>query len=250
MLLLRSIFIILCLLSFISCSKKNALADVELTIVNDTLYFYDIKNSPFGDNDYKRYDYERARDYSYNAVRYSLTNNTDKKLLFFIRDIDLIDIYGLETLIKHDKDTLISSSPLVNFSIEGDSCRMNYAWEKYIINEKKLRKLGAKRVTDLSRGYISYLTQSVVLNPGETREFQSIISLPFMVEMDYRIGQNPFYYELNGRFDYTFSLKYEISKGELIHQLKSSQIEELENNNIEIFDGKLFSNEVKLVGRK
>src|SRR5690606_8951525 len=85
----------------VACSDKPVLKrEVELTILNDTLSYYAKGDSLFKEG-HRRYSNDIQKQKSYNVVKYRLTNNTDKKLLFFVNDIDLIQLYGLNVKINY-----------------------------------------------------------------------------------------------------------------------------------------------------
>lgn len=230
----------------LSCNNKKDVVTLHLN--NDTIYYGAVRDSSFYQEWNRSYKDEQHKKKSFNVISYTITNPTDKRLLFLIKDIDLINVYALETIVKKNGVEQILEMPLYDFSLSViDSCsfcKSDLLFEQELAESAKLRLMGAKRNLFLFK---SYLTQSVILEPNETREFKAFISLPFMRESDPSTLQTHLSYDLRPNNKYKYSLHYKLKKEEVLEELTPQQIDELKRNKIEIFDGELISNEVDLL---
>lgn len=195
--------LLLFLLSMLSCQENTTKINedtFELTLLNDTVFFQG--KDP---DDIRRFSYntKEEKDKSYNKIRYRLSNRTNKKYMFFIRDVELAKIYGLNLDILKDGKKIRGGSVLLTRSIPTDSCFVQKT-EFLLENEmekrallQKLFNMGAKEY------YLHYLTQTVVIGPGESREFSAMLSLPFVFEDDiYKLYNNPYYFSLDPKLNY------------------------------------------------
>lgn len=232
----------------LSCNNKES--KLKLNLENKQLYFLASKDSSFYSSNQRHYSNKLQREKSFNLVSYTLTNPTSRSVLLLIKDLNLIDVYGLRINVKKENINIIADRPMSDFGKEViDSCsfcKSSLIFKQEAEEFSKLKLLGAKKNIHIFK---SFLTQSVILEPYETREFSAVISLPFVRESDPSTLQNNYSYDLRPNNNYTFSLSYEIDKTELLKELTLKQIDELTRNNIEIYDGKLISNEVKLIPR-
>lgn len=231
---------------FVSCNKQSQEkeGEVTLTLLNDSVTYIIPREWENEINHW--YENDAVKDSAYNVIRYKLTNNTNKKLLFLIRDIDLSDIYGIQLNIKEDGKLKNGNNSLIHPSFsDADSCTvcvMEYELKLWHKKAYKMDKLGIK-YSDASQVYERYLKQQVIISPGESREFAVLLPLPFIAYGHSYAYNYTFYPNLN----YTFSLDYSIEMKDLKETLPKREKDDLKRNNIEIFDGKITSNEVKLV---
>lgn len=73
-----------------------------------------------------------------NVIKFELSNPTDKKYLFFIKDLNLSDIYNLDIVIEDEKGNLLKiDRPLIDPSY---NCKLGSLIEQdfYIQNEKEI----------------------------------------------------------------------------------------------------------------
>jgi hypothetical protein len=115
-------------------------------------------------------------------------------------------------------------------------------------NEEFRIKFSKLNIDNSADFWKQYQSQTVVIGPNETWEFSSLLSLPLVRESSLIKTSSPFYYILNNKKKYKFALEYSIGS-RVKMELTPDQIQELKNNNIEIFDGQLISNEVELISR-
>ncbi|MQP52147.1 MULTISPECIES: hypothetical protein [unclassified Flavobacterium] len=229
---------------FYSCDKKKE-DEVVLELQNTNLNYTFNLDSIYS----RRFFSEQQQDSSCNVVVFRIKNFTDKKLLFLSRDIDLNQIYGLK-LNFYEGDSLIKTGNILTDPVLNDSIRdyyfhaLEHKFNLEKLKNKKLKKIGAKSNFDLMNSYVS---QSVVLFPNEEREFVSLLSLPFIRELDTKIIEWPTVINFNKNKQYFFSIEYQIDEKLLIKELTKNQIEDLKRNNIEIFSGKLESNKIPVI---
>lgn len=240
--------ILVCLLFilplFISCNKQSSekKGDVTLTLLNDSVTYIVPREWENEINHW--YENDIIKDSAYNVIRYKLTNNTNKKLLFLLRDIDLIDVESIQLTIKEEGKFKDGSNSLLHPAGTDDCQIYVLEYEQELKNEKayKMNKLGIG-YGDYAGVYEKYLKQQVVISPGESREFTALLPLPFIISEQ----TNAYYYTFYPNLNYTFSLDYSVNMQDLLEALPDRDEEDLKRNNIEIFDGKLTSNEIKLV---
>lgn len=239
------LYLLLSALISFSCSNIKSAPVNELVITNDAVFY---SGDTLISAEMRRfYKNKEQRENALNVVKYKLKNTSDKRMLFLIRDTELVKVYGLQIQIKENEKLVRSGHTMVTFdnnAIDSCSfCKGHLIFEQEQEADRRFKKLGAKKNVRL---FSSYLTQSVILEPNETREFSALISLPLFVELDPKTIQTPSGFDLKSDGIYTFSLIYELNKKELFDELSQEQIKELQDNNIEVFDGKIISNEVKL----
>src|SRR5690606_2052504 len=164
--------------------------------------------------------------------------------LFLLRDIDLIDIESIQLNIKEEgkfkNGNYSSISPAFT-----DDCQISVLEHEQKLREEKAYKMDKLGIgySDYSGIYKKYLKQQAIINPGESREFTALLPLPFIISEQ----TSAYYYTFYPNLNYTFSLDYSVNIQDLLEALPDRDEEDLKRNNIEIFEGKLTSNEVKLV---
>lgn len=179
-----------------------------------------------------------------NVIKLKLSNNTDKKYLFFLKGDRLIDLYNIEMLIE-DKDGNIikQNAPLIDptFSCNLASLISNESFKKDESN-LILEKIGYKirsRVQSLHG-------QETIINPNETVIFYSSLSLPFVIEDNNQNLRRPVYYKLNPDKKYTFRLKYEL-KEDWAKIIPRDILENYRTNNVEIFTAKIETEKIPII---
>ena len=239
--------LILCL--FFGCKSTNKVEQISLKIENEKVYFYSPKDSTIH-GDVRKYPNDSAKLASINIIKYSLYNPSNERMLFLIRDIDLFNIHSLKMIINEGKTIFPLNAPLSTVGSEGlkecNICRTEVIQQEDREERQKLKLLGAKKNIYL---YKNFLSQSVILDPGETRTFKSIVSFPYVVELDPSKNQLPVFFELDGKKSYDFSVEYKLNRKELENQLSEEELKQLKDNNIEIFTGSIVSNKIPLVAK-
>ncbi len=242
---MSKIFIII-LLAAVGCKSNSGVVTLELK--NDKIIYVNNEDTNLS----YVYNDEIARENSANVIEVLLSNKTEKKLLFvFDRDVlypsskIVNDAYGHMGFQIKDKDSSVQalSKPMVSFDNSRSTCNSEMFMLNDSIKKVKYRKLG---IDKKSIDYVdNLLNNSVVLYPGESHIFKFIVSLPIITEIDSKRGIAPvFYSKLDG--DFRFQLFYSCNAKSLEDLLPAYYIEQLEKNQVEIFDGVLLSNNVKL----
>jgi len=230
---------LLLLLSLCSCIKEQ---DAVLKLNNKEVYFVDI---PLGNTNIRSYANDLLRKKSFNVISYTLSNPTNKKLLFVIDINDFFSYYGepvsrgiLGFTIKDKNSSVVKDSPSITHFINNNHDRYHDEVVQHELELKRQRQslLGTSESID------NYINKSVVLHPGETKTYKAIVSLPIVLELD-PILRNGAAASFNTLKDgYTFQVFYQCRGNKLKESLPNYLKNELAENEIEIFDGTLYSN--------
>lgn len=240
--LILSFVIALCLAS---CKESG---EVKLELTNKQIFYTDIDptGGEYSDESLKK---------SQNILNYTLTNTTGKKLLFVFEPQELSSSIGISPTTQYygyigftitDKNDSIKQVRLhlplwteMSDLFECDLYLLQKKREKYV-------KLGVKpqhiEIVD------KFINHSIVVYPGETRTFQAVLHLPIVQQTDRRLQHGGSYYPKLDKDD-TLKLFYYCKAKELKNSLPVYLQEELVKNGIEIFDGELSANPVKLAER-
>jgi len=183
-----------------------------------------------------------------NHIKFKLTNNSNKKYLFYLNSLKLNDIYNIEVIIKDKKKNLIiKREPIIDGIY---NCKKGSLLEHHFYNinasEKLLTKMGYNPIRN---SIFLYFNQGVVINPDESYVFDTTISLPFVIENNDENLGNPVYFRLNPSEKYTFKLKYKL-KENIDSILPKEMLKNLEDNNIEIFKEKIETQEIPIIFKK
>ena len=234
------------LLIVTGCSNKDD--KVTLTVENEYITYVDSSETIWFNN----YKNDSVRKKATNVITYTISNPTDKKLLFVI-DRETVEPMFSETYsrsvfpgfhIRDKNDKLIKPVPGIadNFDIIVD----NIDCRRCIVEGRmdNYEKLGITK--SYSRKVDNYLRYSVTIYPGETKTFKSIVMFPIVLELNNEgFGGGILRYKsLND--PNTFQLFYEFHADEFKKVLPKYILEEMKNNKIEFFDGRLLSNKVPL----
>lgn len=239
------IFFWFLILVFSSCkvkegkqSAKEPDKNVKLEILNNTIvYFPSQEEHNYG------YKTKEEEDKSYNVVRYKLTNNSNKNYLFFIKDLELVKISGIRLFFKDDNGKRMhGSNILFSLGVVNDSCsscKLDYELEELKSYNSKVRRIHDSMIDEY---YQKYMSQTQIVYPGESWEFTALLSLPTAILED----DFCYFYHLKEDVNYKFYIEYDLNEEMLQHLLPKAYLKQLENNNVEIFKGKLISNEVEV----
>ena len=179
-----------------------------------------------------------------NTIKFKLSNDTDKKYLFFIKDLNLSDIYNLDVIIEDEKGNLFKkNAPLIDPSF---TCKLGTLIEQdfYVQNEKELllKKIGYNIKSEMLNSY----NQEIVISPKENYIFQTSLSLPFVVEDKDENLRRPIYFKLNPEKKYTFRLKYKL-KNDIEKIIPKDILSNYKENNIEIFKGEIQTQKIPII---
>jgi hypothetical protein len=239
---LFALLTLLCLCS--SMTEEHAV----LKLNNSKVYFADI---PPG-SDMRSYSTDSLRNKSVTVISYTLSNPTDEKLLFVINLEDFYpypasaegrDVLGV--IIKDKSGNVVKDNPSIT-----DYNNTNE--DHYYVNVKQRElelKLRAQALLGSSDLIDNYINNSIILHPGETKTFRVLVSLPIFLEHD-GILRNGGAAWLNVKEGYTFQLFYKCNAKELKGSLPKYLRDELEQNDIETYNGTLYSKLAELSLKK
>jgi hypothetical protein len=112
-------------------------------------------------------------------------------------------------------------------------------WERY--NSKGFEPLQVYK-------QMWFTEHSFTLSPNEYKTFSTILFLPLIREIN-RETLTTWYRAESLRSGDSIKLRYNVDPIDYIKCMTENQIQELKDNNVEIYDGKVVSNVVKLIGR-
>lgn len=195
---------------------------------------------------YCKFNNENEKYLFTNVVKFELFNNTDKKYLFFIKDINLNDIYNIDMIIEDEKGNIEKiRSPLIDPFINNKmEDYWNYFESKRINKEMSLKKIGYN-----VKKNISNVHQDIIIHQKEKLIFFTTLMMPFIVEDTELNLRSPIYFKLNPKKKYTFRLKYTL-KTNVEEILSKEIIKNLKENNIEIFKGEIETQKIPIVFKK
>jgi hypothetical protein len=217
------------------CNKSKG--EIEINLLSKKITY----SCDFDSINLRRFQNEKQRELSSNVVKLKFKNNTDKKLLFLIKGRELYKIQGLKINIYENNELILATDPSIhiafNSDLERNAFRYYSEYDTYFFEKEssEYSKLGID-FNDLS---ISYLSQSVVLHPGEYCTISSILLFPYLKEDNLFNFREPVYFDLKEHKDYKFSITYKMDSKKLLSQLTVEQKKELKDNNIEIFNGEV-----------
>jgi hypothetical protein len=253
----KNYFVIGMLLFFVSCGKNNN-AQPEIELINQEVFYVEIEpnNSNFG------YDNTEQRINATNLITFKVSNPTDRKILLNIGEslwhpmegkIQKSKEPGMFFAIKDSLSIAKMTTHFINYTNDA----FNETVSNIFLYNDSVKKLKYELMGVYYRGFSlgdldiidNVIKNSVVVNPTETKMFHVLLKLPLIVEVNLKIGDDyPFYIPEIDKFD-TFQLYYSSDAEYLKSILPEYFLKELEENEIEIFDGVLMSNEVPLLKR-
>ncbi|QSB26184.1 hypothetical protein [Flavobacterium sp. CLA17] len=181
-----------------------------------------------------------------NVVKFEVSNQTDKKYLLFIKDLNLSDIYNMDIIIEDEKGNLFEkNAPLIDPSY---SCKLGSLMEQDFYNQTKKELLLKKNGYNIKSENLNFYNQDVIISPKQNYIFQTSLSLPFVVEDKDENLRRPIYFKLNPEKKYTFRLKYKL-KDNIDKILPKEILSNYKENNIEIFKGEIETQKIPIVFR-
>mgnify|MGYP000903209321 CR=1 FL=1 len=215
------------------CKKEIPINDtVILTLLNDSLTYVDL-----GDRTW--YDNGKEVDSAWNVVHYRISNNSNKKQLFLLRSIELHDNESMYFTIEEDSVFKQGVNVLINPALNDCGvCILESNEFNRKLETQKIKKIGVKKLFNFNK---NYERQKIIINPGESWDFKTLLSLP-VVDENYRFKFYP-------NLSYTISLSYQVRIDDF-DNLPEFEKQNLKRNNVVVFSGKLISNKVKLVQKE
>jgi hypothetical protein len=247
------------LLLFTSCVEKEN-AQLELKLINKEVFFVEFVQPE--DSVFFSYKSKEQRIKSTNLITYKLSNPTNNKVAFVIKDLLWYPVNGKIEKSKYGemffviKDSVSIAGieiPMINFLEESFN---QTAFDIFIQNDS-IKKFKYELIMINTDDFLlenieiidHFISNVVVLHPNETITFNTLLKLPIVREVDIRVGEYDFLcvYDIE-KFD-KFQIYYSADAEYLKSVLPEYLLKELEENQIEIFDGVLMSNEVPLIKR-
>jgi hypothetical protein len=240
------IFLVIAMSFILNADSLKKTNTIQVIIKNEEIYF--IQNDPEDDV----YNDSIERENAFNVVEVEFKNMSNKKMLLFINPEELFFNHGYSSnyfyhgsFISKGYTKAETSFSLVTFSGSPDGLDNI---EKY---KSEIRKFKYKKLNLTERemaAFEMFERHAFYLSTNQTKTMYFHINLPIVRETNYEIQQNPFrFINLNEGDDFKFV--YEAFSKNIYNDLPEFVKEELRNNKIEIFDGKIVSNAVKLKKR-
>lgn len=237
----KRILIVLLFILLVSCQEKK----LELKLINKEIvskgFSLDTIESFYNHSMFN----SKKEKYNFtNVIKFELSNPTDKKYLFFIKNFNLSEIYNLDIVIEDEQGNLLEkNSPLIDPSY---SCKLGSLIEQYfnIENEKEilLKKMGY----NLKSENVNFYDQGMVISPKENYIFLTSLPLPFVIEDTEENLRSPIYFKLNPKKKYTFRLKYKL-KDNIEKIIPKDILSNYWENKIEIFKGEIKTQKIPIV---
>jgi len=235
--------VLLLIITVFTVSCKNSTqpkGKVQFTILNDSLFYY-AKGDSLQREWYLNCPDSICDAKSVNVIRYRVTNTTDKNYLLFLKEIDLIQLQGINFSITYpNNDTIRGANHLVHpvFTDDCQLCEMNLLVKNEDVKNDKYNHLGV--LNDKER-YDNYFRQAVIVRAGESWDFTALLSLPFAKEN--------YTFRLPEAADLKFAVELNYDKNLINKVLLKTEKDNLKRNNIEVFNGKIISNKVVLTAK-
>jgi hypothetical protein len=243
----------LCLIILITCFKFDSFQtqkQLEIDLVNKEVYFIDL------DSEIEQYQDEKQKELSYNLIELKLRNVSGKKMLLFINP-NKIDFYSLGFypdnlkyiehghLIESEGKSKRVTNVLIDFSKHPEGLEFKEDHE-YNLRQMKYKSMGLRKSEKAV--YELYENYSLVLGINETKTFYFALHLPIIEEFNPNLLQYPVRYDkLEESFDFKFV--YQALADNIYKDLPRFVKDEIKKNDIEIFNGTVYSNSVKLKER-
>jgi hypothetical protein len=225
-------------------------SDVEFTIKNKEIYFIDTAAEA------ETYLNKEEKDKSFTLVELQIRNNSNRKLILFIdpnnfyfqKENPFSDKKYCEyshLILDNNKIVKVTQvlSKFIDYPIGLDNIK-NY---KDINRKKKYESLGLSEIE--FRAFELYENYSFCLGINESKTIYFSLNLPIESEINPDILQNSVRYNIIEE-DWGFKFVYFANGKNIYEDLPSFVKDELKQNHVEIFDGTVYSNLVKLKKRE
>ncbi|MEL1253242.1 hypothetical protein AAEO57_05625 [Flavobacterium sp. DGU38] len=237
----NKILVVLLFILLASCQEKK----MELKLMNKDIvskgFSIDTIESFYN---HSVFNSEKEKYAFTNVVKFELSNNTDKKYLFFIKNLNLSDIYNLDIIIEDEQSNVLGKSePLIDPSY---SCKLFSLLEQHFKIEDEKEVLFKKMGYNLKSKNVNFYDQWVVIPAKEKYVFLTSLPLPFVVEDTEENLRRPIYFKLNPEKRYTFRLKYKL-KDDIEKILPKDILSNFRENNVEIFKGEIATQKIPII---
>lgn len=250
---------LLSLLIFFNCTSKKS--EVKLELLNDEVHYVNLDSLTLNN---VRGDYlENEKKLAKNIITFKITNNTDKKYLFTINPNNLINFSFNSIGVKSKNELKDNSSGFIYFDLKdnkgkaifskvGSNYKPKMGQEKALMllkNKNLIRKVEEKKFNELGNKvdyiiYNNFIDKSFVLSSGDSKTIKILLYLPIITETNNELDNFFEILYLDKLKKYSFKLLFFNDKSVVEGLLQDYQKKELKENGVEIFHGKLVSNEV------
>ena len=251
---MKLIYLFILSVSLFSCKNENGKNNaVKLEILNKELYFNNkyVKNHSSNQSYKNNEDRQKAT----NILTWKLTNSSSQNYLFIINEDDFFEDpffgYDYNHIEITNKDNKKRNGGTSNILWSEDNSNVGSMFNCLPYNDS-IRKLNYELKGGKLKDYkiqSDYVKNSFVLHPNESKIFKSIISLPILKEVTPKTYSSQIIVSSILEGD-KFNIIYEWDSIKINKSLQKYQIQELKDNNINIFNGILRSNKVLLKSRE
>lgn len=225
----------------LSCQSSMEESGLEIELTNKEVFFIQTEEP-------ERYKNDADRKLSYTLLSVKFKNNSDKKLLIFLNPQELnfeekSEYFSHKCVIENVGIKQGVLSTFLNYP-EGLNSIEQY---NESLKNVKYNSLGLSAIE--KKLYSLYEEYSVVLGPNEIKTVYFSLNLPIIKEFEPHILQDAIRYgdlEEGLNFKFIYEIRADVIRQNLPNFLK----EELEANKVEIFEGCIYSNSVKLKKRE
>ena len=249
---MKFIFVII-LICLFGCKEKaestesSIKEDLEFELLNNEINFIQVNPEQLKSEIVVYSDEQREK--ALNRIDFKITNVSDKKYVIFL---DYKKIESFAGIYKNEFENKLDLNLgglnfLLNIDYDMSKNKIGTSNFKDDCNEKNLKILS----NEFSDKYINYgeslfNENLITLQPNESRIFRSVVYLPILNDRNNSlIGDYSFIF-LDSKKEYDFRLGFKQDKKMIFDFLNKDQLNELNKNGYEIFDGILISNSVKL----
>jgi hypothetical protein len=238
----------------------NTKNELQLEILTDEVYAYYL-DSEFSNEERNSLTYDVCEKYGYSQIKFKISNPTKSPIVFFpiciekeemgcspiFSNLDKFNNIGLFNLIITDNQNNFIEPyfKLVNRIATNE---IDYIIIRDSLNIEYYNKIGYKKKTEIWKLINSAFTnKAIVIHPNETIFFESYLKIA--TNLDGCVHDE--YYNLNKSKSYKIKLKFKSDIDNLNNWLTEYQIKNVEQNNYDIFQGELYSeNEIPIVFKK
>jgi hypothetical protein len=253
-----SLLLIIIVGILLNCDNPNK--ELQLEILNNEVYAYYL-GSEFNNEKRDSLSYDAYEKNGYSQIKFKIRNPTKNPILFFPICIERESIGCSSILSYPDKFKNIGLGNLIvtdnqNNLIEPDfklvsriaNNEFKYDFIRDSLNVEYYNKIGYEKKTEKWKFINSeFINKAIVIHPNETIFFDSYLRLA--TNLDGYV--HDVFYDLNKSKSYKIKLKFKSDFDNLNNWLTDYQIKNIEENNYDIFQGELYSeNEIPIVFKK
>lgn len=257
---MKKILLVLIIYLFLSgCNQSNNTIDLELTLLNDSVHC--LTGLSFDNNDYFQYlEQEDYRNKSRNIIKYKLENKSSSKYLIVLNNRDF-QVLDERNYLGHPmpQNNNISFNIYSKDSVDGRQYQLGHVYDpRNTFHEFKkhldfndsifmddLRKKQHIKYGYSDKWYANINKNYILINPGETKYFTTVINLPLRSPFDNLKWMTI----IDSKKEYMAGIALTNNAEEIIKYLNEDTLLEIKENGYRVFDGVIRSNKipVKLV---